>query len=698
MAEQIITSHTGAAGAPDPAVAQPKKRRWWLGLLAAVLVLGAGSWTVQKIVRANSSSTPTPALLQSAPAAVQQADATTAAPREQVAPAADNEPVHATVTTRQDVLTIEAPLSTINQQALPMAVIVGAEGALLLDRPAGADGQPLAAGELFNAVGRTADNQWLAVQRIDGVSGWVATSEVVAFGVSKLAVLDPTTFTVKLPAAQAIPASAPVADTSVVTTSATVTATTLATATEVIAAMPNTVTTPTAATTADTGAAPATASDETATVTLSSGRLNVRSGPGTTYGIVAKAYPGDQVTVVGRNAAADWVQIQLPEGDDAIGWVAARYLDLTDVASLPLSTTTSNGPAIAAATPPTAAVTAAVTTPTGAASSATVQAVAATSASTTQASSPATSAATGLRGTLVFQSSPGGMIYAYDLAGGRLWQLTNGFDPAISPDGAQVAFVRAGGENGVYLINIDGSNERLIFSGRETLSSPKWSPDGQWLLFSRRDEYTECVDVGRGNCVSPGTLPPGMSTDEVTLSKEYEFNLARVDTNGDNYRDIAALESARAADWNEAGIVYQSSAGLQITADSADATNRLLLFTQLQPPYEDPDWQPNGGQVAFVQHHGSHYEIFTINADGSGMTALTRPVTTLVDQLPNNVAPAWSPDGEHIVFLSNRQADNEAGAWRLWVMDKDGSNQRPLSIDVTINYTYGNEQAVSWGL
>ena len=73
-------------------------------------------------------------------------------------------------------------------------------------------------------------------------------------------------------------------------------------------------------------------------------------------------------------------------------------------------------------------------------------------------------------------------------------------------------------------------------------------------------------------------------------------------------------------------------------------------------------------------------------------------MTTLVDQMHNNLAPAWSPNGQQIVFLSNRAENNEAGAWRLWVMNADGSNQQPLPIDITINYTYGNEQAVSWGL
>ncbi len=77
--------------------------------------------------------------------------------------------------------------------------------------------------------------------------------------------------------------------------------------------------------------------------------------------------------------------------------------------------------------------------------------------------------------------------------------------------------------------------------------------------------------------------------------------------------------------------------------------------------------------------------------------ALTRPETTLVDQLPSNVAPAWSSDGSQIVYLSNRTDDEEAGAWRLWVMDADGSNKQRLPIDLEIDYVFGGEQVVSWG-
>jgi uncharacterized protein YraI len=572
-------------------------------------------------------------------------------------------------------------VSVVAQAPTPQVVIAGSNGAILLTAPAGEQVASLAIGALLNATGRSADSAWLYVNTTDGRAGWVAVDQIVVFGIEKLPVV---TITVPLP--------------STVTTTAPTTVTTTAASTIVTATTTSSVTTAIAATTVNTAtatgitpqAAPANTASMSATVIVNSARLNIRSGPGVNYGIIGKAQRNESVTVLARNAASTWVKIALPGEQAGVGWVAAAYLRLTGaVAELPISAEVSAAPAAVGVTilPTVAQNTAApAATPTPA----TNQPVANTSAG----------AATGLRGTLVFQSGPGGMIYGYNLSRGRLWQLTNGFDPAISPDGQTVAFVRAGGETGIYLINIDGSNERLIFSGRNTLAAPKWSPDGAYLVFSRGDEYIECRDIGRGQCLTDQQLldqNPNFPLDQFPLIKQYESNLARIDRQGGNYRDLANLESARAPDWNATGIVYQSKAGLQITADAPDATSKLVTHDPFKPAYEDPDWQPNGGRILFVSRSGNHREIFAVNPDGSGMVALTAPVTTLVDELPNNVAPAWSPDGQQIVFLSNRSADNSAGAWRLWVMKADGNNQQPLPINVTINYTYGNEQLVSWG-
>ena len=64
------------------------------------------------------------------------------------------------------------------------------------------------------------------------------------------------------------------------------------------------------------------------------------------------------------------------------------------------------------------------------------------------------------------------------------------------------------------------------------------------------------------------------------------------------------------------------------------------------------------------------YEIWVMNADGSGKTQLT------FDGVRSRV-PTWSPDGERIAF--GRSGD-------LWVMDADGSDQQQLTSGPNLDF------------
>lgn len=72
------------------------------------------------------------------------------------------------------------------------------------------------------------------------------------------------------------------------------------------------------------------------------------------------------------------------------------------------------------------------------------------------------------------------------------------------------------------------------------------------------------------------------------------------------------------------------------------------------------------GKIAFASNQDGHYEIYTMEADGSD-----------VQQLTFNAAdedfPVWSPDGKHILFSSDRTGISE-----IFMMNDDGSN--PVSL------------------
>jgi hypothetical protein len=86
----------------------------------------------------------------------------------------------------------------------------------------------------------------------------------------------------------------------------------------------------------------------------------------------------------------------------------------------------------------------------------------------------------------------------------------------------------------------------------------------------------------------------------------------------------------------------------------------------------DPVWSPADDRVALVSTEPGNDEIFVINADGSGLRRLT------TNNWEWDKHPTWSPDGQFILFYSNR----DSGRRQLWVMKPDGSEQRNVSNNV----------------
>ncbi len=88
--------------------------------------------------------------------------------------------------------------------------------------------------------------------------------------------------------------------------------------------------------------------------------------------------------------------------------------------------------------------------------------------------------------TLVFELL--GDFYTLPIEGGAATRITSGqaydMQPRFSPDGQRIVFVsdRDGSEN-VWVANVDGTDPRALTSGaRESYMSPIWDPEGQYVI------------------------------------------------------------------------------------------------------------------------------------------------------------------------------------------------------------------------
>jgi tetratricopeptide (TPR) repeat protein len=70
-----------------------------------------------------------------------------------------------------------------------------------------------------------------------------------------------------------------------------------------------------------------------------------------------------------------------------------------------------------------------------------------------------------------------------------------------------------------------------------------------------------------------------------------------------------------------------------------------------------PAWSPGGAQVAFISARNGNWELYVINAAGGKERRLS-------DNRAADVAPVWSPDGQKLAFLSNRD-----GLWAIYILE-----------------------------
>jgi Tol biopolymer transport system component len=202
--------------------------------------------------------------------------------------------------------------------------------------------------------------------------------------------------------------------------------------------------------------------------------------------------------------------------------------------------------------------------------------------------------------------------------------------PAISPDGTTVAFVVDGSSSQIATMQLNGEGSRVITDDAISAVRPRWSPDGSQLVFYREDR-------------------------SVSFLGYPVFRLMVMDADGTNLREIPGAHKPDDVppDWSPDGslILYASMslAGGSLQDDLATipvaggASHRL---TETAPAEESGgDWSPDGRSIAFKRLNGGNWEIWVMNANGSGQ----RRLAAVPDA--DAAAPDWSPDGSKVAFL-----------------------------------------------
>lgn len=242
--------------------------------------------------------------------------------------------------------------------------------------------------------------------------------------------------------------------------------------------------------------------------------------------------------------------------------------------------------------------------------------------------------------------------------------------PALSPDGRRMVFLSERDRFAIemFLANVEtGEIERKIvktaldphFQSLQFISSAgSWHPDGRRFAFaavSRGRPVITVLDVDRGKVVLERRIAEVGEVFNPAWSPDGRSIVFSVIDGG--LSDLMILDS-------ETGTIRR------LTDDA---------YADLQPA-----WSPDGSRIAFVtDRFGSDLQQLRM---GNYELALIDPESGAIERLPGfheskNINPQWSPDGESLYFLSDRNA--VTNVYRLDLADRRIRQVTDLAIGVS---------------
>jgi Tol biopolymer transport system component len=205
----------------------------------------------------------------------------------------------------------------------------------------------------------------------------------------------------------------------------------------------------------------------------------------------------------------------------------------------------------------------------------------------------------------------------------------------------------------IYVMNADGTNVTQLTEVGEDFH-PAWSPDGSKIAFAR--------NVG-------------------TLNSQLNIFIMNADGSG---QSRLTTQPGQNPVWSPDGSKiaflgadpYPARDFYVIGADGSGLTN----LTNNPGFHDHMAWSPDGTRIAFVRGLESdlngqrfiNYEVFMMNADGSGQTRLTNDPQA-------DFFPTWAPDGSMLAFERSFADGSAPPTGNIWVMRPDGSGQVNLT-------------------